>query len=212
MPRLQRLILSENSITELEKGSFEPLETVEEIRLDRNELVTVPAGTFRQNRRLRTLVLAHNHLRHVNGLLSELPSLLSADLGFNYLLSVGNSAFTGTRELRSLDLQHNVLYEIANDAFKPLQKLSRLQLSHNFLSRVTEETFQHNIALAELHLDNNMIRSIDSGALKGTPKLRKLKLESNLLREVVRELFAGQVRTQNCNDKKATTKLSGRLS
>ena len=194
MPRLQRLILSENRITELEEGSFDPLETIEEIRIDRNQLVTVPAGTFRHNRRLRTLVLSHNHLRHVNGLLSELPSLLSADLGFNYLLSVGNSAFTGSRELRSLDLQHNVLYEIANDAFKPLQKLSKLQLSHNFISRVTEDTFQHNIALAELHLDNNVIRSIDSGALKGAPRLRKLKLESNLLREVVRELFAGQVK------------------
>ena len=113
----------------------------------------------------------------MTGLLSHLPSLLTVDLSFNYLLSVGNSVFTESLEVRTLDFQHNVLYEIAEDAFKPLQKLTELRLSHNFLHRVSEQNFQHNIALTELYLDNNHVRSLENESLKGLPRLKKLDLQ-----------------------------------
>lgn len=128
-------------------------------------LSAVPVGL---SRRVRALLLDHNHVR-------ALPS----------------RAFVGSDALRHLDLRENGLRWVHARAFWGLGALQQLDLSANQLEALAPGTFASLRALRALSLANNRLALLEPAALGALPLLHALSLQENELSELAPNLLAG---------------------
>lgn len=128
-------------------------------------LSAVPVGL---SRRVRALLLDHNHVR-------ALPS----------------RAFVGSDALRHLDLRENGLRWVHARAFWGLGALQQLDLSANQLEALSPGTFASLRALRALSLANNRLALLEPAALGALPLLHALSLQDNELSELAPNLLAG---------------------
>lgn len=128
-------------------------------------LSAVPAGL---SRRVRALLLDHNHVR-------ALPP----------------GAFVGAGALRRLDLRENGLRWVHARAFGGLGALQELDLSSNQLEALAPGTFASMRALRVLSLANNRLALLEPAALGALPLLHALSLQDNELPALAPSLLAG---------------------
>ncbi|XP_019496432.1 PREDICTED: leucine-rich repeat-containing protein 26-like isoform X2 [Hipposideros armiger] len=128
-------------------------------------LSAVPAGL---NRRVRALLLDHNHVR-------ALPP----------------GAFAGAGALRRLDLRENGLRWVHARAFWGLGALQQLDLSFNQLEALAPGTFASMRALRALSLANNRLALLEPAAVGALPLLHALSLQDNELSALAPNVLAG---------------------
>ena len=126
------LVLTDSGITALQSGDFQDLPNVDELRLNRNDLETLPDDVFDGLDGLRRLYLNDNDL-------SELP----------------DGVFDGLDGLRRLYLNDNDLDDLPDGAFDHLESLRRLRLNDNDLSELPDGVFDGLTGLRELWLHSN---------------------------------------------------------
>ena len=126
------LVLTGSGITALQAGDFHDLPNVNELRLDRNDLETLPDDVFDGLDGLRRLRLNDNDL-------ATLPT----------------GAFDGLDGLRRLYLNDNDLDDLPDGAFDHLESLRRLRLNDNDLSELPDGVFDGLTGLRELWLHSN---------------------------------------------------------
>ncbi|KAL3073258.1 hypothetical protein niasHS_000010 [Heterodera schachtii] len=115
------------------------------------------AGLIRLGK-LRTLMLGHNRIRHLEeNLLDRLPNLLHLHLGHNQIRSVPPLASsTASVRLQLLDLRANKIRHISPMALQNLPHLHSLNLEANFLQSLPEALFHDGThRLRQLHLASN---------------------------------------------------------
>ncbi|XP_059016177.1 podocan-like protein 1 isoform X2 [Mustela lutreola] len=154
---LRYLLLQHNQLgaTGLPPGALRPLRGLHTLHLYGNRLERVPLAL---PRRLRALVLPHNHVTVLGARdLAGMPGLAELNLAYNRLVSA----------------------HVHRRAFRPLRALRSLDLAGNRLTRVPSGLPS---GLHTLRLQRNQLRALEPELLAGMNELRELSLAHNHLR------------------------------
>ncbi|XP_032928668.1 transforming growth factor beta activator LRRC32-like isoform X2 [Catharus ustulatus] len=204
---IKYLELSNNFIQNLSGSNMPGFGQLEYLDVCFNQLETVSATALAQLPRLRSLLLASNHLDRnylangeafhllrnievldlsVNNLeshmaswyISNLTSLRVLDLSGNMMTKLLAGTFRNSPRLRQLDLSHNYIMEIQEGAFEPLEELEVLNLALNSLHCISGFSLTQ---LQVLNLSHNALELFSSKEGAEPYLLRVLDLSHNRL-------------------------------
>ena len=211
----------ESPIPELKSGDFSGLSSLEGLRLQYNDLTTLPAGLFDGLSSLKTLGLSRNLLTNLPaGIFSGLTGLetltlplhyndrlpLSGDLfsgltgldtlwlslvGYNDLIPLPDEIFSRLTALQSLTLHVADRSTLPDDLFSQLSTLKRLYLGYNALTTLPDGVFAGLSSLEELNLSYNALATLPDGIFAGLSSLEELNLLDNDLTTLPDGIFAG---------------------
>lgn len=190
-PGLLVLSLSNNSLNgseSLPNGVFSPLGHLRTLKLDHNQLTSVPLGLPLS---IKELYLKGNLIEHfTGGAFDGTSELLVLDLSANRLTNKGlpRDALLKATHLESLNLEGNRLKQVPRHL--PLS-LKTLNLEGNLISSIKKEAFSTLKNLEHLGLARNKISKVVAGAFRELPVLHQLDLCHNSLRQVPRQLPQG---------------------
>ena len=153
---LTELDLSNQGLSDLKLGDFAGLYRVQTLKLDGNDLRTLPAVVFAGLDHLHTLGLTDNRL-------TTLPARV----------------FTGLDRLRTLQLDGNDLRTLPAGVFAGLDHLRTLGLTDNRLTTLPARVFAGLDRLRTLQLDGNDLRTLPAGVFAGLDHLHTLLLDGN---------------------------------
>ncbi|XP_063236318.1 leucine-rich repeat-containing protein 24-like [Bacillus rossius redtenbacheri] len=129
---LQRLILRNCSITEVNGNAFFRLEILIMLDLSQNNITSLSPFTFRNLSRIRQINLSHNPLQTLDeGVFLNLHFLLSIDLSDCQLFRVSEGAFGNVSKLNSINLKNNNLSTLQVSTFETAPSLVSLSLFDN---------------------------------------------------------------------------------
>ena len=149
----------------------------------RNEISEIIPGSFENMNSLEDLSFEINRLEHLDSdVFSGLVNLKHIDLSFNELQYLHPDTFLGLPNLQKLDLGKNPTLQIPTDRnFINSPSLSHLDMSQCNVTSVSIVTFANVSALELLDLSFNKLRTVDINILRALPKLSTLYLEDNPL-------------------------------
>ena len=190
--KIERLLMSNNSISELNFLAFWGLEYhLEALDLSYNIFTKVPADALRLLRNLRSLTLTGNRIIALRdfdfGYLRRMEVLA---LDKNPIAYVADRSFAGTHltllSLVSIDLA-NGLQTIPTGDFKYLKGVS---LGRNGIKEIPRGWFKNLKSLRYLNLDENKLSRLPSRTFEGIERtIRTLYLNGNKLRKIPKEAF-----------------------
>ncbi|XP_030371789.1 insulin-like growth factor-binding protein complex acid labile subunit [Scaptodrosophila lebanonensis] len=163
LPNLERLILSNNKLTQI--------------------------STLHSDS-LRLLDLSNCSLQRVNSMfIAALPSLEQLYLSYNSQLQFGSrdEDLIIAYSLRQLDASYSNLDDID---LRGLPALTNVRLRGNLLRSVDSRTFENNTQLEFLDLSENMVRLIGAGAFNGLKRLKQLNLAYNEIARLDRNVIS----------------------
>lgn len=198
--RLVILDLSHNKLTKLETNVFRDLYSLQILRLESNNIESIPEKCFNALANLHTLVVSHNRLvsldthslsgLHVLSLLSidnnsirsihpaalrNVSSLRDLHLNANRLTEAPK-ALADVRLLRTLDLGENLISNVDNTSFSDLRHLYGLRLTENNIVNISKSAFTRLSALKILNLSRNKITTVEQGAFDENTNLQVIKI------------------------------------
>lgn len=177
--RTVSLNLGHNKLTAIDTESFANLPNLRELRLDHNELTSIP--DLRQAAsKIVSLYLHHNKIRSVDGRLTrELSSVETLDLSNNDITELQGHCFPAGLPIRDLYLSNNKISVLEPGVLDHLgSALQVLRLSRNRISQIPVRAFQLP-RLTQLELSRNRIRQVDGLTFQGLSSLEVLKLQRN---------------------------------
>ncbi|XP_043916382.1 extracellular matrix protein 2-like [Protopterus annectens] len=170
--------------------TFQPLQSLIYLRLDRNKFRAIPSGLPPS---LQELHLDSNHIEEVpEGVLNKTLNLSVLTLSNNRIQEnhIGPRAWIHLPKLESLDLAYNQIVHVPS--FLP-RVLKQLTLHHNQIERIPGYVFAHmKPGLEFLHLSHNKLRSdgIHGVSFLGLYKsLAELLLDNNHLQAIPRGIL-----------------------
>ncbi|XP_049540996.1 carboxypeptidase N subunit 2-like [Anopheles darlingi] len=170
---VQKLFLSFNSLSQLERGVFNTLPALDAIHMNRNHLSLLPEGLFDYNEMLVSVSITHNDLKRIeDSTFTYNPHLESVNVSSNSIEHFELSLLTAAIEI---DVSYNRLKQIKIPA-----RLENLFASHNHIDHVTPNG--QNRELKVLDLSNNKLTTV-SWASK-YPELEELDLGHNEIEDV----------------------------
>ncbi|XP_062864239.1 slit homolog 2 protein [Trichomycterus rosablanca] len=127
------LRLNNNEFAVLEAtGVFKKLPHLRKINFSNNKISDIEEGTFEGANGVNELILTSNRLESVHySMLKGLSGLRTLMLRSNKISCVSNSSFTGLSSVRLLSLYDNQITSISRGAFDTLHSLSTLNLLAN---------------------------------------------------------------------------------
>uniref|UniRef100_A0A1I8HEU8 Chaoptin n=1 Tax=Macrostomum lignano TaxID=282301 RepID=A0A1I8HEU8_9PLAT len=167
---LRFLYLNDNRISRVEPNSFECLEALEELRLERNLIAVLPNFAFKWLNSLNSLKLHGNRLEsveefafgHCCGRLTQL-SLVDNQLGY-----LPDHLLIGMPNLTGLYLDRNQFDRVPS--VRGPARLIDFHLQRNHIVRIRRRHFLAWSAAAEsLNMFDNSLRWIEDGAFGGLP-------------------------------------------
>ncbi|XP_036374298.1 podocan [Megalops cyprinoides] len=187
---LEELRLDDNEVSAMSEVAWERSPGLLILSLNNNSLVdgSVPEGVFTPLTQLRTLSLMHNRLTAPP---LRLPAnLREVYLRGNRLESIPGSAFSEGSDLLVLDLSANRLTNkgLAKDSLRSLVHLENLNLEGNLLRQIPRHLPP---TLRTLNLEGNAISSISKEAFLSLPNLEHLGLSRNRISRVALGAFWG---------------------
>ncbi|XP_017526230.1 podocan-like protein 1 isoform X4 [Manis javanica] len=182
LPRtLAILHLGRNRIQRVEAARLHGARGLRYLLLQHNQLGTtgLPAGALRPLRGLHTLHLYSNGLDRVPPMLPR--RLRALVLPHNHVATLGAHDLAATPGLAELNLAYNRLASarVHHWAFRPLRALRSLDLAGNQLTRLPGSLPS---GLHTLQLQRNQLRALEPEPLAGLDQLRELSLAHNRLR------------------------------
>ena len=186
------LDMRNKNISALKPGDFDGLSSLQDIRLDRNQLRTLPPEIFSGLSSLQTLYLGNNQLTSLpENLFSGLSSLRDLYLHQNQLTSLHANLFSGLTALTQINLHTNQLTNLPAKVFSGLPSLTQIYLRNNLLTNLSPELFSGLSSLQYLYLDNNRLRTLPAGVFSGLSSLTQLLLNNNRLTSLPEGVFRG---------------------
>uniref|UniRef100_A0A8D8C0X1 Reticulon-4 receptor-like 2 n=1 Tax=Culex pipiens TaxID=7175 RepID=A0A8D8C0X1_CULPI len=158
LPKIERINLTNNRITDIERDAFNRNRELQQIDLNHNLLERLPNELVEGLTNLEQLDLSFNKKLNVNG---DQPFLYSSTLkelkceGCGFAV-IYEQTFAELPNLRRLDLRGNVIVSVQSNAFLPISNLKKLWLQNNQLVSVYAELL-HNDKL-QWCLDNNTVQ------------------------------------------------------
>lgn len=181
---LQELILDHNNLVRLPAGSFRTLGGLRELHLRNNDIRLIASEAFRGMAALQVLYLSSNHIIALqNATFFENVALERIYLNNNSLSALNSGVFNGLNELQVLDLSYNKLYldSSHDDLFQGLRRLVILDMSRNALTTITQLLLRDLTSLQRLDLSHNTIQSLEDDSFTSLSNLYALDLSHNLI-------------------------------
>ena len=186
------LDLRNKNISALKPGDFDGLSSLQDIRLDRNQLRALPADIFSGLSSLRTLYLNNNRLSSLpSTVFSGLSSLSNLYMNNNQLTSLPALVFSGLTSLRQINMHTNLLTTLPVNVFSGLSSLNQISINNNRLTSLPENVFSGRTGLIYLYLDGNRLTSLPANLFSGLSALEQLKFNNNRLSTLPAGLFRG---------------------
>ena len=186
------LDLRDKNISALKPGDFEGLSSLQELRLESNQLRALPADIFSGLSSLRRLYLGNNQLTSLPpDVFSELTALHDLYLHNNQLTSLPVDLFAGLSSLRQINLHTNRLTNLPADIFSGLSSLTQLFLRNNKLTSLPADLFSGLSSLQYLYLDYNRLTSLPADLFSELPSLIQLLLNKNQMSTLSVGMFRG---------------------
>ncbi|XP_043847372.1 immunoglobulin superfamily member 10 [Dromiciops gliroides] len=124
----------------------------------------------------------HCTFRYLTAIPDSIPANAERiNLGYNSLIKLTETDFTGLHKLELLMLHSNEIRDIQDKTFTDLHTLQVLKMSYNKVRRLHKDTFHGLRSLTRLHLDHNHLEFINPETFYGLTSLRLVHLEGNLL-------------------------------
>ncbi|XP_067937916.1 slit homolog 2 protein-like isoform X2 [Watersipora subatra] len=134
-------------------------ENVRDLRLDQNDITSVPADSFAALKQLDSLDLSNNRISNVSAAaFSRLTGLKKLILYENLVSELPAGIFSGLTSLQMLLLNANKISCLRADIFEGLSQLHLLSLFDNEITTIVNGTFQPLVKLQTLHLASNPFR------------------------------------------------------
>ncbi|KAM4658726.1 immunoglobulin superfamily member 10 [Amazona ochrocephala] len=117
------------------------------------------------------------------------PNVERINLGYNSLLSLRETDFSGLEKLELLMLHSNEINTIPDKVFDDLYSLQVLKMSYNKVRVLQQDIFRGLKSLVRLHMDHNKIEFVNPYVFYGLTSLRLVHLEGNLLKQLHPDTF-----------------------
>uniref|UniRef100_A0A8C6KRP6 Slit homolog 3 (Drosophila) n=1 Tax=Nothobranchius furzeri TaxID=105023 RepID=A0A8C6KRP6_NOTFU len=131
-------------------------EGIVEIRLEQNQIKSVPAGAFTAYKKLKRIDLSKNQISDIAAdAFSGLRSLTSLVLYGNKITELPKGIFDGLVSLQLLLLNANKINCLRVNAFQDLQNLNLLSLYDNKMQTISKGLFTPLRSIKTLHLAQN---------------------------------------------------------
>ncbi|KAM4741801.1 leucine-rich repeats and immunoglobulin-like domains protein 1 [Anableps anableps] len=183
------LNLGHNKLASLSAEAFTDLPNLRELRLDHNELTSIP-DLGQAASKLVSLYLHHNKIRNIDGSrTTELVSVETLDLSNNDITDLRGDGFPVGLKIRDLYLSNNKISTLQLGALDHLgSTLQVLRLSRNRISQIPIRAFQLP-RLTQLELNRNRILQIEGLTFQGLSSLEVLKLQRNSISKLTDGAF-----------------------
>ncbi|XP_037347132.2 leucine-rich repeats and immunoglobulin-like domains protein 1 [Pungitius pungitius] len=187
--RTVSLNLGHNKLTSIDVGAFDRLPNLRELRLDHNELTSIP-DLGQAASRIVSLYLHHNKIRSIDGRRTrEMSSVETLDLSNNDLTELRGHCFPAGLQITDLYLSNNRISVLELGALDHLgSTLQVLRLSRNRISQIPVKAFQLP-RLTQLELNRNRIRQVEGLTFQGLSSLEVLKLQRNSITKLTDGAF-----------------------
>ncbi|XP_032368911.1 leucine-rich repeats and immunoglobulin-like domains protein 1 [Etheostoma spectabile] len=187
--RTVSLNLGHNKLTDINVEAFDNLPNLKELRLDHNELMSIP-DLGQAASKIVSLYLHHNKLRSIDGRRTrELASVETLDLSNNGITELRGQCFPAGLQIRDLYLSNNKISVLELGALDHLgSTLQVLRLSRNRISQIPVRAFQLP-RLTQLELNRNRIRQVEGLTFQGLSSLEVLKLQRNSINKLTDGAF-----------------------
>lgn len=195
-PKLERLLLDDNQITQIDSKAFVEMTSLRYLSLDGNQLKSLPDEAFQNLHYLSRLNLAFNQLQVLDfaafdsiGTLSHLAIDLSHNQ-LNELRTNRTTSYPTSSNIVTLNLAFNNISDVEVAFFHPVQNvLKTLNLSHNALTVINPESLGHIMKLHSIDLSHNLLINIEQGTFFASKKLQNVYLNNNALSDLNPGLF-----------------------
>ncbi|XP_019715285.1 leucine-rich repeats and immunoglobulin-like domains protein 1 [Hippocampus comes] len=173
------LNLGHSKLTDISGEVFANLPNLRELRLDHNELTSIPE-LGQAASKIVALYLHHNKIRSIEGIrIRRLVSLETLDLSNNDITELRGHSFPAGLRIRDLYLSNNKIGALEPGALDHLgSTLQVLRLGRNRVSQIPVRAFQLP-RLTQLELNRNRIRQVEGLTFQGLSSLEALKLQRN---------------------------------
>ncbi|XP_037592361.1 immunoglobulin superfamily member 10 [Cebus imitator] len=154
-------------------------------------LVAIPGGRACP-RRCACYIPAEVHctFRYLTSIPDSIPpNVERINLGYNSLVRLTETDFSGLIKLELLMLHSNGIHTIPDKTFSDLQALQVLKMSYNKVRKLQKDTFYGLRSLTRLHMDHNNIEFINPEVFYGLSFLRLVHLEGNRLTKLHPDTF-----------------------
>ncbi|XP_037720849.1 toll-like receptor 6 [Drosophila subpulchrella] len=173
---LYGLRLIGNYLENITMNTFKDLPSLQILNLARNRIAVVEPGAFEMTSSIQAVRLDGNELSDINGLFSNMPSLLWLNISDNRLESFDYGHVPST--LQWLDLHKNRLSSLSNRFGLDAElKLQTLDVSFNQLQRIGPNSIPNSIEL--LFLNDNLITTVDPDTFMHKTNLTRVDLYAN---------------------------------
>ncbi|KAH8404464.1 hypothetical protein KR222_003578, partial [Zaprionus bogoriensis] len=173
---LYGLRLIGNYLENITMHTFRDLPSLQILNLARNRVAVVEPGAFEMTSSIQAIRLDGNELSDINGLFSNMPSLLWLNISDNRLESFDYGHVPST--LQWLDLHKNRLNLLSNRFGLDAElRLQTLDVSFNQLQRIGPNSIPNSIEL--LFLNDNLITTVDPDTFMHKSNLTRVDLYAN---------------------------------
>lgn len=188
---LEELLLSTNTIEEIDVDAFVGLNNLKELFILDNLIVSIPPGTFRDLKRLEYLNVGYNKLTELSGeLFFGLESLKEIYLFWNKFTTLEAESFKTLPKLQTLGFHSNPLEDVHINAFSGLESLKDLQLNNNALKQLNEGAFWGlENSLETLRLSSNQLQTFNAAMWSGLNSLKELQIQMQTMKAVDGQIF-----------------------
>ncbi|XP_066298655.1 uncharacterized protein [Branchiostoma lanceolatum] len=184
LPHVKTLVIWQSNLRTLRNGTFEGMESLEEMALLSNNITSLEAGVFDRLPKLRKLHLIDNQI------LTMAPDTLCGlrlellDVSANHLTDISDGLLQGTRSLHHLHVVGNKLQSISVSMFAELDQLWVLSLQYNEISSIAEGAFRSNAQLRKINLEGNKLNFLSGHWFNSAPKGMTVNVEGNAVAAV----------------------------
>ncbi|KAJ8921597.1 hypothetical protein NQ315_010503 [Exocentrus adspersus] len=176
MSNLYGLRLIGNRLQNISKRAFSDLPALQILNLARNKIQRVEQGSFQASPNLQAIRLDANLLTDINGLFSEIPSLLWLNISDNQIEWFDYALIP--HGLQWLDMHKNNVRELGNHYNLDFElRLQTLDASFNKLAKITATAVPSSIEL--LFLNDNLITIVEPHTFIKKTNLTRVDLYAN---------------------------------
>ena len=168
------VVLSSQGILAIDPSVTQALSGATTLRLEVNNLTSIPAQSFANLTGLAELYLYENDISSIGtDAFANMSGLSRLALRDNNLTAVAADLYSNLPSLRYLYLYNNNIASIASQAFTNLPKLERLRLYNNSISELPEGIFD-GLNAAEIDLSDNGLTALPKDLFVNHPSPENL--------------------------------------
>lgn len=179
--QLNGLRLIDNQIENITKGMFDDLPQLSVLNMAKNRIQSIERDSFDANKEIEAIRLDGNFISDINGIFSQLSSLLWLNVAENHLVWF-DYAFV-PKNLKWLDVHGNYIESLGN--YYELQKeikIKTLDASHNRIVEIGQMNVPNSIEL--LFINNNHINKIHANTFVDKVNLTRVDMYANALHKL----------------------------